>query len=93
MNTRSVKAIQLSGLSARRAGTEGKVPPSVATSVFGPMAATWRYALDAPGPPLKTKVTGRVAGLPPFSVYATWKISASGCSGSAPIGSMPALAS
>src|SRR5947209_6633467 len=49
------------------------------STLRGPTAPRCRYADDAPGPPLKTNVTGRSAS-PSFATYDTEKISADGLS-------------
>jgi hypothetical protein len=78
-NTRSVKASQDSSFCTRRGGSCGSVPSGGNATRCGPAAPRWRNADDAPGPPLKTNVTGRSASPPP-ATYETEKISAEGFS-------------
>ena len=77
-NTRSVKASQDSSLETSRGGIRGGVPSAGNATRSGPTAPMCRNADDAPGPPLKTKVTGRSAS--PAATYETEKISAAGFS-------------
>ena len=57
----------------------GSVPSAGNATRCGPTAPTCRYADDAPGPPLKTNVTGR-SWSPEPATYETEKISAAGLS-------------
>ena len=57
----------------------GSVPSGGKSTRFGPTAPMCRYADAAPGPPLKTNVTGRLSS-PPAARYETEKISAAGFS-------------
>ena len=57
--TRSVKANQDSALSTSAVGGASGMPCPSKPTRRGPSAPTWRYAEEAPGPPLNTKVTGR----------------------------------
>ncbi len=77
--TRSVNASHDSSFCTRRGGICGSVPSDGKATRCGPTAPMCRYADDAPGPPLKTNVTGRSA-LPPCATYETEKISAEGFS-------------
>ena len=58
-NTRSVKASHDSSLATSRGGIRGSDPSGGNATRDGPTAPMCRYADDAPGPPLKTNVTGR----------------------------------
>ena len=78
-NTRSVNASHDDSFSTSLAGTVGSVPSDGKSTRCGPTAPMCRYAEDAPGPPLKTNVTGR-APSPPPATYETEKISAAGFS-------------
>ena len=78
-NTRSVNANQDDSFSTRRGGIRGSAPSAGKSTRRGPTAPMWRYADDAPGPPLKTNVTGLPASLS-VATYATEKISAAGFS-------------
>ncbi len=55
------------------------MPSAGKSTRCGPTAPTWRYADDAPGPPLKTNVTGRSRSAL-VATYETEKISADGFS-------------
>ena len=77
-NTRSVNASQESSLWTRRGGCRGSVPSGGNATRRGPAAPMCRYADEAPGPPLKTNVTGRASSV--CATYATEKISAVGFS-------------
>ena len=77
--TRSVKASHDDSFSTSRAGIAGNVPSDGKSTRCGPTAPMCRYAEEAPGPPLKTKVTGRPPSSPP-ATYETEKISAAGFS-------------
>lgn len=61
MKTRSLNLSQDSSLVFSRDGGGGAVPLSLKATRCGPSAPRWRYADDAPGPPLNTNVTGRSA--------------------------------
>ena len=61
--TRSVNASQVDSLSTSREGGGSSVPSGANRTRRGPSAPTWRKAEAAPGPPLKTKVTGRFAAV------------------------------
>jgi hypothetical protein len=78
-NTRSVKESQEDSFSTSRGGIVGSVPSGGKSTRCGPTAPMCRYAEDAPGPPLKTNMTGRVAS-PSVATYETEKISAAGFS-------------
>src|SRR5690242_12803032 len=77
--TRSVNASQDSSFETSLGGIGGSVPSAGNATRCGPTAPTCRYADDAPGPPLKTNVTGRSAPAS-FATYETEKISAAGLS-------------
>jgi hypothetical protein len=77
-NTRSVNASHDSSFETSRGGNRGSVPSAGNATRSGPTAPMWRYADDAPGPPLKTNVTGRSRS--PSATYETEKISAAGLS-------------
>ena len=76
-NTRSLKPSHDSSLGMSRGGIRGNVPSAGSATRFGPSAPMWRYADDAPGPPLKTKVTGRSTSVG-SATYDTENISATG---------------
>src|SRR5262245_52932031 len=78
-NTRSVNASHEDSFSTSLAGTVGSVPSAGKSTRCGPTAPMCRYADDAPGPPLKTNVTGRALSPSP-ATYETEKISAAGFS-------------
>src|SRR5438045_3740383 len=78
-NTRSVKASHDDSFSTSVGGSFGSVPSAGKSTRCGPTAPIWRYADDAPGPPLKTNETGRVVS-PPSATYETEKSSADGFS-------------
>ncbi len=78
MNTRSVKASHESSLGTRRGGICGSAPLAGNATRCGPTTPMCRNADDAPGPPLKTNVTGRSSSL--RATYETEKISADGFS-------------
>jgi hypothetical protein len=78
-NTRSEKASQDDSFSTSLGGIVGKVPSGGRSTRFGPTAPMCRKAEDAPGPPLKTNVTGRPPS-PSAATYDTEKISAAGFS-------------
>src|SRR3954469_7163333 len=77
--TRSVKPSHDSSLSTSRGGTLGSVPSLGTATRGGPTAPMCRKAEDAPGPPLKTNVTGRSRSAL-SATYATEKSSADGFS-------------
>src|SRR5436305_9348118 len=77
--TMSVNASHDSSLWTSRGGIGGSVPSAGKSTLCGPTAPTCRYADDAPGPPLKTNVTGRSRSAL-SATYATEKISADGFS-------------
>ncbi len=77
--TRSVNASHEPSFSTSRGGSSGSEPSGGKSTRFGPTAPRCRYADDAPGPPLKTNVTGR-SSPPSFATYETEKISAAGFS-------------
>jgi hypothetical protein len=62
--TRSVNASHDDSFSTNLGGMLGSDPSSGKATRFGPTAPMWRYADDAPGPPLNTKVTGRSRSFP-----------------------------
>ena len=57
----------------------GSVPSGGSATRCGPTTPRWRNADDAPGPPLKTNITGRWSS-PASATYETEKISADGFS-------------
>src|SRR5205807_9650004 len=65
IKTRSVNGNQVSGLSIRRT-LEPSWPSGPNWAMRGPTNPRLRKAEAAPGPPLKTKVTGRAAVLADF---------------------------
>ena len=67
MNTRSVKSSQVSSLSTSAGAAEGLIVPSFIGRRQGPNAPRCSHTDDAPGPPLNTKVTGRLAAGAPSS--------------------------
>ena len=77
--TRSVNDSHDDSFSTSFAGSAGSVPSEGKSTRCGPTAPMCRYAEDAPGPPLKTNVTGRALS-PPSATYETEKISAAGFS-------------
>jgi len=77
-NARSVKASHDSSFGTSAGGNRGSVPSAGNATRSGPTAPMCRYADDAPGPPLKTKVTGRSSSR--SATYETEKISAAGFS-------------
>src|SRR5215211_3716442 len=77
--TRSLNASQDSSLWTSFGGSAGRVPSGGKSTRCGPTAPTCRYADDAPGPPLKTNVTGRSRSVL-SATYETEKISADGFS-------------
>ena len=77
--TRSVKASHDASFGTSRGGISGSVPSGGNAIRCGPTAPMCRYAEDAPGPPLKTKVTGR-SWSAASETYETEKISADGFS-------------
>ena len=78
-NTRSLKASQEASFWTSRGGISGNVPSGGHSTRCGPTAPRWRKAEDAPGPPLKTNVTGR-SGSFQSATYEIEKISAAGFS-------------
>src|SRR5579862_8075498 len=58
-NTRSVNASHDDSFSTSFGGGGGSVPSAGKSTRCGPIAPMWRYADEAPGPPLKTNDTGR----------------------------------
>ena len=78
-NTTSVNPSHDASFSTSRGGGSGSVPSGGNSTRIGPTAPRCRNADDAPGPPLKTNVTGR-SSPPSFATYATEKISADGFS-------------
>src|SRR5579884_70043 len=77
--TTSVNASHDSSLCTSRGGISGSDPSAGNATRFGPTAPMCRYADDAPGPPLKTNVTGRSPSCSRVT-YETEKISADGFS-------------
>ena len=77
--TRSANASQDSSFCTSRGGISGSEPSAGNATRCGPTAPRCRNADDAPGPPLKTNITGRSAS-PPSATYETEKISAAGFS-------------
>ena len=77
--TRSANASQDSSFVTRRGGIVGSEPSAGKSTRCGPTAPMCRKADDAPGPPLKTNMTGRSAS-PSLATYETEKISAAGFS-------------
>ena len=75
-NTRSVKPSQVAGLSTRRTGGLGTAPFSGVSKICGPRAPRCRKTEAAPGPPLKTKLTGRSRPVPGRRDSSTVKIEA-----------------
>ena len=73
--TRSVKASHDSRSGTSRGGIVGSVPSAGNATRCGPTAPMCRYADEAPGPPLKTNVTGRSRSRC-RATYETEKISA-----------------
>ena len=63
MNTRSVAPSSEYSLSIRPNGGFGSVPSSFILTRRGPRAPRCSHTEEEPGPPLKQKVTGRVATL------------------------------
>ena len=78
-NTRSVNESHDDSFSTIFGGNDGSVPSAGKSTRCGPAAPMWRYADEAPGPPLKTKETGRAVS-PPSATYETEKSSADGFS-------------
>ena len=58
-NTRSAKTSQDASFCTSRGGISGSVPSAGKATRCGPTTPRCRYAEDAPGPPLKTNITGR----------------------------------
>jgi hypothetical protein len=77
--TRSAKASHDDSFCTSFGGSVGSVPLTGKATRCGPTAPMWRYADDAPGPPLNTNATGRFWS-PPLATYETEKISAEGFS-------------
>src|ERR1700730_4555343 len=78
MKTRSVKSSQVSALSTVTGGADGAGDARSRGSRQGPRPPRSSQAEAAPGPPLITKVTGRLAGSAPSSRKAKVAISALG---------------
>src|SRR6266478_9202635 len=64
INTKSVRSSQVDSLSASWYGGGGASPSSVRFALRGATEAMCNQTDDEPGPPLKAKVNGRVAGSP-----------------------------
>src|SRR5574338_21319 len=77
--TRSPNVSHDDSFSTSLGGISGSEPSEGNATRFGPTAPMCRKAEDAPGPPLKTNMTGRSAP-PPSATYETEKISAAGFS-------------
>ncbi len=73
-----MKASQDASFWTSLGGISGRDPSAGNATRLGPTAPRWRYADDAPGPPLNTNVNGRGSSV--SATYATEKISAAGLS-------------
>src|SRR5437773_8602369 len=70
-NTRSVWSSSVYWLSSKLYGGGGALPSGSRRTFLGPNAPRCSQTVDEPGPPLKTKVMGRVVGFAPSLVYDT----------------------
>src|SRR6185312_16253208 len=71
-NTRSLWSSSVYGLSSSVGGGAGGEPSAFSFTRLGPKAPRCNHTVDDPGPPLNTKVMGRLAGSPaPSLVSAT----------------------